>query len=384
MNARPTAISTSPARTPPFTVEARDYDFKPVRTRIHVELCAGTGGRAPRRATSQRLGRRGHRRRRHGRAQIAIPRAGRLLPRCASARDTPEGRDVEQLTYLWVAGAARAISARAIARRCRSSPTRRRTAPARRRKVLIVTGKANTPVLCHRRRARSAQFKLLRSADPPRSSKCRSPRRTSRASGSAPQFLRNGVLYQRHEVHQGPAGQPPAQCRTSRPISRSTGPARRRSTRCRSPTPTASPRRAPNSASAWWTRRSTPSAATRRRTSLALLLRPRVEHGAHRGSRSTSTSTAKPASAACASRELRAAVAPGAAQARPHGAAQSPQGVPRYRVLGRRPGHRRRRQGAGQGGVPRFAHHLARHGARRHRRHPGRRRRPRRPSCART
>ena len=90
-----------------FKVEARDYDNKPVRTRAHVELLRwnwrdNTKGavKAPR--TWRRTPRDPARR-----TSDDSRGEGRQLTGCASRPRTPEGREVEDYSYLWVSGGSR-------------------------------------------------------------------------------------------------------------------------------------------------------------------------------------------------------------------------------------------------------------------------------------
>ncbi len=79
---------------------------------------------------------------------------------------TPEGRDVEQFTYLWVSGGGRERFRRGqSARPCRSFPIRRPIGPGETAQVLIVTGQGEHAGAGVDRRPRSAQHKLMRSAD---------------------------------------------------------------------------------------------------------------------------------------------------------------------------------------------------------------------------
>ena len=134
VNARPDRYFYQPGSRAAVTVEARDYDFKPVRTRIHVELFRWTwrsrqGSGTLVSSTDVDTGADGIADRRRGDS-----RAGRLLPR---ARDGPHaGRPRRGAggAPLGVGRRRRAISATPTGRRCRSSRTRKPIAPARRRR----------------------------------------------------------------------------------------------------------------------------------------------------------------------------------------------------------------------------------------------------------
>src|ERR1039458_1828312 len=94
VNASPDRYFYQPGGSAVITVEARDYDLKPVRPRIHVELFrwnwrqrSNTAG-APLRSADVDTGADGT-----GIAQIAIPTQGGSYRLRVSAR-TPEGRQV--------------------------------------------------------------------------------------------------------------------------------------------------------------------------------------------------------------------------------------------------------------------------------------------------
>ena len=154
-NARSSAAAASIATYGSFVVNARPdrYFYQPGEPRRHygggARLRFQTGAHAhPRRTLPLELaaarqcgrrsaahGRRGHRRGWHGQSRRSRSRRRAASYRVRVSARTPEGRDVEQFTLsVGRRRRARAISARAIARRCRSSPIRRRIGRARPRR----------------------------------------------------------------------------------------------------------------------------------------------------------------------------------------------------------------------------------------------------------
>ncbi|MCX6629556.1 MAG: MG2 domain-containing protein, partial [Candidatus Solibacter sp.] len=147
VNARPDRYFYQPGGSAAITVEARDYEFKAVRTRIHVELFSwswrqrsDTAGPVLRSADVD-TGPDGT-----GIAQIAIPPQGGSYRLRVSAR-TPEGREVEQFTYLWVSGAGETDFGDGNRKTVQLIPDKKTYRAGETAKVLIVTGKPNTPVL---------------------------------------------------------------------------------------------------------------------------------------------------------------------------------------------------------------------------------------------
>ena len=203
--ARPLFLSAR--RQPrPSRVEARDYDTKPVRTRVHVELlplelaaARQRGGRGLRSADVD-TGADGT-----GIAQLAMPAAGRHLPRCASPRARPKAATWRQFTYLWVSGAGESDFGEGNRKTVQIIPDKKTYRAGDTAKVLIVTGKPNTPVLVSIEGRDLRSHRVMRSPDSTAHSMCRSPRRTSPASRSRPQYRAQRRDVPGHEVHQGAA-----------------------------------------------------------------------------------------------------------------------------------------------------------------------------------
>ena len=263
IDARPDRYFYQPNSSAAITVEARDYDAKPVRTRIHAELFRWTWRQrgAPQQsetiaATDVETGADGK-----GVAQFTIPSQGGSY-RVKISAHTPEGRDIEDFTYLWVAGAGEPDYGEGSRRTVQMIPDKKSYQAGETAKVLIVTGKANTPVLV------SIEGRDLRShSHSALARRHRDSRSAGDRAGRARHLGRRAVRAQRRAVHRASSSSRRRRSAISststwRPTGRSTGPARRRSTPCRSRAPTASPRRARSFRWAWWTRPSTRSAAT--------------------------------------------------------------------------------------------------------------------------
>ena len=211
VNARPDRYFYQPGGNAAITVEARDYDFKPVRTRIHVELFRwswrqrSNADAAALRATDVDTGADGT-----GVAQIAIPPQGGSYRLRVSAR-TPEGRDVEQFTYLWVAGAGESDFGEGNRKTVQIIPDKKTYRAGETAKRADRHRKGEYAGAGLRRRARSAQLQgdaLGRLHGDPRSAGHRAGR--ARHLGLRA-ISAQGRDVPGHEIHQGAAGQPPAE-----------------------------------------------------------------------------------------------------------------------------------------------------------------------------
>ena len=188
VNARPDRYFYQPGSTAAITVEARDYDSKPVRTRIHVELLRWNW-RQRRTAAGHgvRVGRCRDRRRRHGCRADRHSAAGRLVTACGSARARRRAATSSSSPTSGSRARASADFGEGNRKTVQIDPRQEDVpARARRRKVLIVTGKANTPVLVSVEGRDLRSHSVMRSADSTAMSRSAGyARRTSRASGSA-------------------------------------------------------------------------------------------------------------------------------------------------------------------------------------------------------
>jgi uncharacterized protein YfaS (alpha-2-macroglobulin family) len=145
VHVRPDRYFYTPASKASFAVEARDYDSKPVLTMVHVELLkwnwrdtskselkASTG------VTTSEDG--------SATAELTLPPVGGSYHVRVTAR-TPEGRNVRELAYVWVAGGAEADFYGAARRTVQIVPDKKSYRPGETAKLLIVTGVPGTPLL---------------------------------------------------------------------------------------------------------------------------------------------------------------------------------------------------------------------------------------------
>jgi hypothetical protein len=164
INVTPDRYFYTPGSKGSFKVEARDYDSKPVRTRVHVEMLlwnyrdpnstetvastdvnTGDDGSVP--------------------AEFTIPSQGGSYRVKVSAH-TPEGRDIEEYTYLWVSGSGSFdFGGGAQQRDVRIVTDKKSYRAGDTAHLMIVTGKPNTAVLVSVEGRGLRQYKVLRSQD---------------------------------------------------------------------------------------------------------------------------------------------------------------------------------------------------------------------------
>jgi uncharacterized protein YfaS (alpha-2-macroglobulin family) len=195
VNARPDRYFYQPGSRAAITAEARDYDFKPVRTRIHVELLRWTwrgrqGSSTLISATDVDTSSEGS-----AVADIAIPAQGGSYRVRVSAH-TPEGRDVERETYLWIAGGGESDFGDANRKTVQIIPDKKTYRAGDTAKILIVTGKANTPVLVSLEGRDLRSLKLMRSGDSTAVFDLPVTAQDEPGIWVNAQFLRKGAMYQ--------------------------------------------------------------------------------------------------------------------------------------------------------------------------------------------
>ena len=126
-----------------MTVQARDYDNKPVPTHVRVELRTWTP-RQPdgelKAAAEVETGADGN-----GTASLDIPAQGGEYRVRAAAR-TPEGREVESYAYLWVSGSRAGASGPITNRTMQIVPDKKTYRAGDTARLLIVAGRPNAPV----------------------------------------------------------------------------------------------------------------------------------------------------------------------------------------------------------------------------------------------
>ena len=196
VNASPDRYFYQPGGSAAITVEARDYDLKPVRTRIHVELFrwnwrqrSNTAGAALRSADVD-TGADGT-----GIAQIAIPPQGGSYRLRVSAR-TPEGREVEDFTSLWVSGAGENDAGEGNRKTVQLIPDKKTYRAGETAKVLIITGKPNTPVLVSIEGHDLRSHQVMRSPDATAILEVPVTAQDEPGIWVSAQYLRKGVMYQ--------------------------------------------------------------------------------------------------------------------------------------------------------------------------------------------
>ncbi len=195
VNARPDRYFYQPAGAAAITVQARDYESKPVRTRVHVELFRWSWRQhsavaAALRSADVDTGADGS-----GIAQIAIPAQGGSYRLRVSAR-TPEGREVEDFTYLWVAGAGETDFGDGNRKSVQLIPDKKTYRSGDTARVLIVTGKPNTSVLVSIEGRDLRSHRVIRSADATAILEVPVTVQDEPGIWVAAQYLRKGVMYQ--------------------------------------------------------------------------------------------------------------------------------------------------------------------------------------------
>ncbi|MGO9256596.1 MAG: alpha-2-macroglobulin family protein [Bryobacteraceae bacterium] len=162
LNIRPERYFYRPGEKAALIVEARDYDNKPVATRAHVELLAWDRHKHKetdlKASTDLTIGADGE-----GTASLDMPQQGDTYRVRVTAR-TPEGREIEDYSYVWVSGGGfdfesgqdQAIPIVPDKKQYRAGDTA---------KLLIVTGKPNTPVYVAVEGRDLREWRLVRSAD---------------------------------------------------------------------------------------------------------------------------------------------------------------------------------------------------------------------------
>ena len=192
LNVQPDRYVYKPGEQGTFTIQARDYDNNPIRTKAHVELLRWGRRGEPQTslgATDAELDATGT-----AKVNLSIPRQGGSYMVRATAR-TPEGRDVESTTYVWVSGAGwnadedRSQTVQMIT----DQKTYRAGETAR---ILIMTGKPGAAVYVTVEGRDIHQFKLLRAQDSTVAFELPVTAKDEPGINVTAGFVRNGVFYQ--------------------------------------------------------------------------------------------------------------------------------------------------------------------------------------------
>jgi alpha-2-macroglobulin len=144
VNVDPNRYFYDPNSKGQFTVQARDYDNKPVQTSVHLELLLWNwrGEKGDVKASADvNTGADGS-----ATADLNLPAQPGSYRARVTAK-TPEGRTVDQYTYIYVAGSGEANWFGSDQKTVQIVPDKRSYRPGETAKLLFITGKPNTPVL---------------------------------------------------------------------------------------------------------------------------------------------------------------------------------------------------------------------------------------------
>jgi uncharacterized protein YfaS (alpha-2-macroglobulin family) len=160
LNVQPARYFFQPGGTAELAVQSRTYDNTPAAARVHLELAKWNWrNRQPSevKATADvDTGRGGS-----ATATLPIPREGGTY-RVTAATHTPEGRDVESDTYLWVSGGGFDT---AEGRPLQIVPDKKSYRAGETAHVLVVAGQPGTPVYVSIEGRDVRRLELLRAAD---------------------------------------------------------------------------------------------------------------------------------------------------------------------------------------------------------------------------
>jgi uncharacterized protein YfaS (alpha-2-macroglobulin family) len=164
VNASPDRYFYTPGSQARVTIQSRDYDNKPVNARVHAELVrwsyrSNGESAVPDSATDVNTGPDGS-----ATAVFAVPAKGGSYRVHATAR-TPEGRDIEDYGYFWVSGGAMEDFGPGSNRTVQIVSDKKSYAAGETAHLMIVAGKANTPVYVTVEGRDLRQFRLIRSQD---------------------------------------------------------------------------------------------------------------------------------------------------------------------------------------------------------------------------
>ena len=163
VHATPDAYIYTPGGKAVMTVEALDYDRKPVSARVHVELLRWSR-RDPNKmetvsGTDVDTGVQGS-----AKAELTLPNEGGSY-RVKVSSHTPEGRDIESFTYLWVSGGGsfdfggseqQAVQIVADKKSYKAGDTAH---------LMVIAGQPGTAVLVTREGRALSDYKVVRSQD---------------------------------------------------------------------------------------------------------------------------------------------------------------------------------------------------------------------------
>jgi uncharacterized protein YfaS (alpha-2-macroglobulin family) len=195
LNVAPVRYFYQPNSRAAFRVEARDYEFKPIQTKVHVELQTWNWRERDRHETKaatdvNTLG--------DGSAtgELTIPATEGGSYRIRVSAKSAQGREVEQYAYIWIAGRGEFDYGSGERKTIQIIPDKKSYRPGETAHVLIVTGKANTPVLVSVEGRDLRSHKLIRSTDETAVLDVPITFEDEPAIFVGAQFIRKGELYQ--------------------------------------------------------------------------------------------------------------------------------------------------------------------------------------------
>jgi hypothetical protein len=160
LNATPDHYFYAPGSLATVTVEARDYDNKPVATAFHIKVARYNVYNRQfgevKAETAGNVGPSGQ-----GTVSLNVPADGGSYRIEAAAR-TPEGRDVQATAYFWVSGGVSSRS-RNGRKEIQIIPDKKSYRAGDTAKLLLVTGQPNTPLWVSVEGRDLHQYKLVRS-----------------------------------------------------------------------------------------------------------------------------------------------------------------------------------------------------------------------------
>jgi uncharacterized protein YfaS (alpha-2-macroglobulin family) len=194
VNVEPQRYFYNPSETGALALKAVDYDGKPVSTPVHISIVRISQRKnMPPKVVSTVHGNTGGDG--NGTASISVPAEGGSNKITISAR-SGNGRIVESSSYIWVAGSGESALFSDNSQAVQIVPDKKRYAPGETAKILIVTGKPNTPVLVAVEGTDVRFIKLLRSEGPTVSFEYPISANDEPGFFISAQFVRNGVMHQ--------------------------------------------------------------------------------------------------------------------------------------------------------------------------------------------
>ncbi|HVV44422.1 MAG TPA: MG2 domain-containing protein, partial [Bryobacteraceae bacterium] len=191
VNVAPDRYIYAPGQQGSFTIQARDYDNKPIHTRVHLELHRERRGKeqgavlASADAETDANG--------SARASLTMPRDGGSYLVRVTAR-TPEGRDVEDVAYIWNAGGAREGS-ESRDQSVQIVTDKKSYSAGETAKLMIVAGQRGTAVYVTVGGRNIEEYRLLRAQDATVSFDLPLSAQSEPGISVNASFVRNGVLY---------------------------------------------------------------------------------------------------------------------------------------------------------------------------------------------